>query len=247
MTDRETAVVVGAGPGLGAALARCFANAGMNVAVAAREPARLSGLMDTLARGGTHAAFGCDATVADDVARLFEKVGDRMGVPRLVVFNAGAFVRGSILEIPPDEFERCWRVGCLGGFLVGQAAARAMLATPPVISAGDGSGGGVSGSILFTGATASLRGGALFANLAVGKFGLRALAQSMARELGSRGIHIGHVIVDGIIASERSGGQTAEESRLDPDALAANYLMLHRQPKSAWTLELDLRPWVETF
>jgi NAD(P)-dependent dehydrogenase (short-subunit alcohol dehydrogenase family) len=143
------------------------------------------------------------------------------------------------MEIAPADFERCWRVGCFGGFLVGQAAARMM--TAPTRAGVPG------GTIVFTGATASVRGSARFANLAVGKFGLRALAQSMARELGPLGVHVAHVIVDGVIASARSGGQTAEESRLDADAIAPNYLTLHRQPRSAWTHELDLRPWVEKF
>ena len=223
MANGGTAVVVGVGPGLGAALARCFAGAGMDVAVAARRADALKGR-----------AYACDVTRADDVATLFKGVEADIGPPDLVVYNAGAFVPAGILEIDPADFERCWRVGCFGGFLVGQAAARSMT-------------GRGSGTIVFTGATASLRGGARFANLAVGKFGLRALAQSMARELGPRGVHVAHVIIDGIIASERNGGQTETESRLDADAIAANYLMLHRQPRSAWTHELDLRPWVEKF
>jgi NAD(P)-dependent dehydrogenase (short-subunit alcohol dehydrogenase family) len=233
-------LVVGVGPGLGAALARCFADAGMEVAVAARDCRKLKGLVDEVeARGLRSRAFDCDVTDEKDVATLFERVEADLGRPELVVYNAGAFVPAGIMEIAAADFERCWRVGCFGGFLVGQAAARRMTAPTR--------GGVPGGTIVFTGATASLRGGARFANLAVGKFGLRALAQSMARELGPSGVHVAHVIVDGIIASARSGGQTAEESRLDPDAIAANYLMLHRQPRSAWTHELDLRPWVEKF
>ena len=240
MADRQTALVVGAGPGLGAALARCFADGGMDVTIAARELDRLSALVDALTAKAVNAvAVACDATDEDSVRALFDTFDDDAGGPDVVVFNAGAFVPGSILEIAPEEFERCWRVGCFGGFLVGQAAARLMTARVDR--------GGTGGTIIFTGATASLRGGARFANLAVGKFGLRALAQSMARELGPRGVHVAHVIIDGVIASERSGGQTAEDSRLDADAIAVNYLMLHRQPRSAWTHELDLRPWVEKF
>jgi NAD(P)-dependent dehydrogenase (short-subunit alcohol dehydrogenase family) len=240
MASEGTALVVGVGPGLGAALARCFAGAGMDVAVAARKSGKLEGLVDEVeARGVRGRAVDCDVTDEQDVAALFRRVEDDLGRPDLVVYNAGAFVPAGIMEIDPADFERCWRVGCFGGFLVGQAAARRM--TAPTRAGVPG------GTIVFTGATASLRGSARFANLAVGKFGLRALAQSMARELGPEGVHVAHVIVDGVIASERSGGQTENESRLDPDAIAANYLMLHRQPRSAWTHELDLRPWVEKF
>lgn len=240
MSANELAVIVGVGPGLGAALVRCFAGAGLNVAVGARDAARAEALVGEIGastEGGTIKAYGCDATEEADVAALFEHAGSDLGAPRLVVYNAGAFVPGSILDIAAADFERCWRIGCLGGFHIGQQAARCMA----------GRDGGGEGTIVFTGATASLRGGARFANLAVGKFGLRALAQSMARELGPRGIHVAHVIIDGIIAHPKVGGQTEDQARLDPDAIAAAYLMLHRQPKTAWTHELDLRPWAEQF
>jgi NAD(P)-dependent dehydrogenase (short-subunit alcohol dehydrogenase family) len=154
-----------------------------------------------------------------------------------VAFNAGTYEPGGILDITPEAFERCWRVGCLGGFLVSQAAARLMIAAG-------------AGTIVFTGATASLRGSAGFANLAVPKFGLRALAQSLARELGPKGIHVAHVIIDGQIESERSRpllSQRGPASLLDPEAIADTYYQLHRQPRDAWTQELDLRPWVEKF
>ena len=169
--------------------------------------------------------------------RVFERVDRDFGEADLVVFNAGAFHRGNVVDIDPADFERCWRVGCLGGLLVGQAAARRMV-------------GRGRGTILFTGATAALRGGAGFANLAVPKFGLRALAQSMARELGPHGVHVGFVIVDGQISSERyrpMGEARGEDSLLAPDAIAELYLTLHRQPRSAWTQELDVRPWSERF
>ena len=142
-----------------------------------------------------------------------------------------------MIEIEAAEFERCWRILCLGGFLVGQRAARGMV-------------GAGRGTILCTGATASLRGGANFANLAVGKFGLRAVAQSMARELGPKGIHVAHVIIDGQIRSERYAHlekQRPPDGLLDPAAIAETFWHLHTQPRSAWTLELDLRPWVEKF
>jgi len=207
----------------------------MAVAAARRRPDKLAPLMAEL--NGRGRAYACDVTDEGDVGALFERVGSDLGEPDVVVFNAGAFVRKGILETESAEFERCWRVGCLGGFHVGRAAAKAM--------AGRG-----RGTILFTGATASLRGGAGFHNLAVPKFGLRALAQSMARELGPRGVHVAHVIIDGHILSERYADlarERPEDGLLAPDAIAANYLMLHRQPPSAWTLELDLRPWVEAF
>jgi len=235
MGGRDVAVVVGAGSGLGAALVRCFADAGMDVAVAARDPGRLEIITaGGQASPGTVRAYPCDATDEAAVGDMFGSATAELGEPALVVYNAGAFVRASILEIETADFERCWRVGCLGGFLVGRAAARSMATRG-------------SGPIIFTGATASLRGSAMFANLAVGKFGLRALAQSMARELGPKGVHVAHVVVDGMIATPRAGGQTDTESRLDPAAITDNYLALHHQPRSAWTLELDLRPWMEQF
>ena len=221
---KPAALVVGVGPGLGAALVRRFAREGMGVAIAAR---RVDKLKDLAAETGGR-AYACDATSEISVDDLFAAVERDLGTPRLVVFNASNFVRKPVVELTPAEIESSWRACCLGGFLVGRAAARAMLPGGP-------------GTILLTGATAALRGGANFAAFAIGKFGLRALAQSMARELGPQGIHVGHVIIDGGI------GTNAGESQLSPDAIAESYWHLHRQPKSAWTLELDLRPWVEKF
>ncbi len=220
--EKAVAVVVGVGPGLGAALVRRFAREGMAVAIAAR---RLDKLKALAGETGGH-AYACDATSEISVVDLFQAVERDLGRPGLVVFNASGFTRKPVVELSAEEVEAAWRGACLGGFLVGRAAARAMLPRGP-------------GTILFTGATASLRGSANFAAFAIGKFGLRALAQSMARELGPQGIHVAHVIIDGSI------GENAEESRLSPDAIADSYWALHRQPKSAWTLELDLRPWVE--
>ena len=236
MSERETVLIVGVGPGLGLALARRFAAAGLRIAAAARDADRLGTLVASagLADAVVHA---CDVADAAAVQQLFDQVGDALGPPDLVVFNAGAFAPGSVLDIDPREFERCWRVGCLGGFLVGQAAARAMVVRG-------------HGTILFTGATASLRGSARFANLAVPKFGLRALAQSMARELGPRNIHVAHVIVDGQIDADRYAALRDErgpDSLLAPDSIAEAYHTLYRQQRSAWTHELDLRPWVERF
>lgn len=234
----DTAVIVGAGPGLGAALARRFARAGMKVAVARRSADKLAPLIKELGRNSS--AYACDATDELAVRQLFASVMADLGTPALVVFNAGAFVRKGVLDTSVEEFERCWRVGCLGGFLVGREAARAMLTRNS----------DHNGTIIFTGATASLRGGALFHNLAVGKFGLRALSQSMARELQPQGIHVAHVVIDGQIEGERQGHSTAERGKdtvLDPAAIAETYYQLHLQPRSAWSLEIDLRPYVEKF
>lgn len=241
--NRDTAVIVGAGPGLGAALARRFARAEMNVAMAVRNPGRIEVLAAEYC-GVVHRtiAVACDATREADVAALFQRVGAELGPPRLVVYNAGGFVRKGIVETSAEEFERSWKNACLGGFLVGREAVRTMLAAKVD--------GRHRGTIIFTGATASLRGGANFHNLAVGKFGLRALAQSMAREFQPQGIHVGHVIIDGQIESERPGRSVAErgvDTVLSPDAIAESYYQLHLQPPSAWTLELDLRPYVEKF
>jgi NAD(P)-dependent dehydrogenase (short-subunit alcohol dehydrogenase family) len=236
MSDRQVAVIVGVGPGLGFALVRRFARAGMAVALAARSKEHLEQLLASEPVEGAR-AYACDATDKAAVDRLFTEVEQDLGAPEVVVFNAGAFRPGGILEIDPAEFEQCWRIGCHAGFLVGQAAARRMVAKG-------------HGTILFTGATAALRGSARFANLAVPKFGLRALAQSMARELGPQGVHVGHVIIDGQILSERYAHLEAgrgPDSLLQPDAIAEMYYQLHAQPRSAWTLELDLRPWSEKF
>jgi NAD(P)-dependent dehydrogenase (short-subunit alcohol dehydrogenase family) len=237
----EVALVVGAGPGLGFALGRRFARAEMNVALAARNPDRLLGMVAECC-GVAHGAraYACDAAVEHEVEVLFRQVCADFGAPHLVTYNAGAFVPCSILETSVAEFERCWRVGCLGGFLVARAAARLMMERL--------ANGGPGGTILFTGATASLRGSAKFHNLAVGKFGLRALAQSMARELQPQGIHVAHVVIDGRIRG-RTGpeAEDAGDTMLDPDAIAETYYQLHRQPRSAWSMEVDLRPWVEKF
>lgn len=238
MAENEVALVVGVGPGLGAALCRRFADAGMRVAMSARREAPLKALAAELQAAGEIAhPYEADATDERAVTRLFDKVRADLGEPDLVVYNAGAFQRASILEATAADFERCWRVGCFGGFLVGREAARAMVERG-------------SGTIIFTGATASLRGSAQFFNLAVGKFGLRALAQSMARELGPSGVHVAHVVIDGQIASPRYADLAKErgpDALLEPSAIADTYYELHRQPRSAWGLEIDLRPWVERF
>jgi len=235
MAKGESALIIGAGPGLGAALARHCAKDGMRVALATRTKSKV----DAIARaiGSDARAYACDATNAESVASVFEDVSKAFGTPDLVVFNAGAYAPGSVLEIDPAEFERSWKNGCFGGFLVGQAAGRAMAARG-------------TGTILFTGATASLRGSAKFLNLAVGKFGLRAVAQSLARDLGPKGVHVAHIIIDGQIKADRPGYRAEErgpDAVMDADAIAEVYMGLHHQHRSAWTHELDLRPWVEKF
>ncbi len=233
-----TAVIVGAGPGLGAAVARRCARAGLKVAVARRNLDKLAPLLAELGPGAR--GYACDASDETAVRRLFGAVTAELGAPTMVVFNAGAFVRKSVLETTGEEFERCWRMSCLGGFLVGREAARAMLASTTAHK----------GTIIFTGATASLRGGAQFHNLAVGKFGLRALAQSMARELQPQGIHVAHAVIDGQIEGGRPGHSKAERGEdavIDPAAIAETYYQLHLQPRSAWSFEIDLRPYMEKF
>ena len=234
------AVVVGAGPGLGTALASRFAAAGMAVAVARRDRAALDASVKRI--GSAARPYACDAGDERSVVQLFEAVARDLGPPRLVVHNAGGFVRKPLLETTAAEFEQGWRKGCLGGFLVGREAVRAMLAH----SGNERH----RGTIIFTGATAALRGGAGFQNMAVAKFGLRALAQSMAREFQARGIHVAHVVIDGQIESDRPGRSVAErgiDAVLSPDAIAETYYQLHLQAPSAWTQEVDLRPYVEKF
>jgi NAD(P)-dependent dehydrogenase (short-subunit alcohol dehydrogenase family) len=223
----KVAVIAGVGPGLGLALARRFAREGYRLALMARRQERLDALAATLAA----LPVACDLADPAAVASAFERVDRELGLPGCVIFNAGSFRPGSILDIAPKDFEDCWRTGCFAGFLVGREAARRMADR--------------AGSILFTGATASLRGSARFVNLASPKFALRALAQSMARELGPRGVHVAHVVIDGMIDASPEG--VAPDSRLAPDDIAEAYWQLHAQPRSAWTQELDLRPWVEKF
>jgi NAD(P)-dependent dehydrogenase (short-subunit alcohol dehydrogenase family) len=231
--SNETAIVVGVGPGLGSALVNTFAREGYTVFAAARSDAA-SGV--PAPREGKVVHVKCDATQLAEVEELIANA-ERTGPLQVAVFNAGVFQKGNVVDTDPVEFERCWRVGCLGGFLLARAAAKVMLKRG-------------TGTILFTGATASLRGGAGFVNLASPKFALRAVAQSLARELGPKGIHVAHVIIDGQIHSQRYAQLAAErgpDALLEPDAIANAYLTLHRQARSAWTQELDLRPWVERF
>lgn len=234
--EQQTALIIGVGPGLGWALTRRFVQSGMAVAAVARQPDKIRKLIENEDLEGA-TPFGCDVSKPEEVERLFDSVAARLNLPSVVIYNAGTFAPAQVVDIEPQDFDRHWRVGCFGGFLAGRLAARGMLEMG-------------RGTIIFTGATASWRGGTGFANLAVPKFGLRALAQSMARELGPRGIHVAHVIIDGQIESERYLHLLEErgpDSLLKPEAIAEQYYQLYRQPRSAWTLELDLRPWLEKF
>jgi NAD(P)-dependent dehydrogenase (short-subunit alcohol dehydrogenase family) len=226
--DKRSALIVGAGAGLSASLARLFAKNGMSVALAARDAAKLAAL--AAETGAT--AHACDASKADDVAHLFAQLD---APPDVVVFNASARARGPVADLDPNDVERAIAISAFAGFLVGQAATRAMLPRG-------------SGTIIFTGASASVKGYPESSSFAMGKFALRGLAQSMARELGPKGIHIAHVIIDGGIRSAtRRDPSNAPDSLLDPDAIAEAYLQLVNQHRSAWTWEIELRPWVERF
>jgi NAD(P)-dependent dehydrogenase (short-subunit alcohol dehydrogenase family) len=229
--EPESVLIAGVGPGLGLALATRFAREGHRVAMLARGQQRLDAIAAT--DPSRLVAVPCDLTDPAQVHGAFDETERRLGPMACCVFNAGVYRPGSILDVAPNDFEQCWRVGAFAGFLVGQAAARRMVPRG-------------SGTILFTGATASLRGGANFVNLASPKFALRAVAQSMARELGPRGIHVAHVIIDGQIG-RNDRNDREPDSRLSPDAIAEVYLNLHRQHRSAWSQEVDLRPWSERF
>jgi NAD(P)-dependent dehydrogenase (short-subunit alcohol dehydrogenase family) len=230
-TEISRALIVGAGQGLSAALARLFSRYGMQVALASRDPRKLEALCtETGAR-----AFGCDASRQEEVQALFAQVNSAIGDPDVVVYNASGRVRGPFVDLDPAQVQRAIAVTAYGGFLVAQEAARRMLPKN-------------NGAILFTGASASIKGYPQSAAFAMGKFALRGLAQSLARELMPQGIHIAHFVIDGGIAQPgRTPPIDKPDALLDPDAIAVNYLHVLRQPRSAWTWEIELRPWVETF
>jgi NAD(P)-dependent dehydrogenase (short-subunit alcohol dehydrogenase family) len=228
----EIALIVGAGSGLSAALARLFAKEGMRVALAARDTKKLEGLCaETGAR-----AFACDASRPEAVAALFQAVERELGPPDLVVYNAGQRVPGSITEVDALAVQQSLLNTAYGGFLVAQQAARRMLEKG-------------RGTLLFTGASASVKGYPRSAPFAMGKFGLRGLAQALARELQPMNIHVGHVVIDGGVrrAGAPREAERGDDGMLEPDAVARAYLELHRQHRSAWSWEIELRPWRETF
>ena len=227
----DSALIVGAGSGLSASLARLFAKEGMRVAVAARNAEKLDGLCtETGAK-----AYACDAVDPAQVARTFAAVEAASGAPEVVVYNASARARGPVAELVPEEVERAIMVSAYGGFLVAREAVRRMMPKK-------------HGAVLFTGASASVKGYPLSAPFAMGKFALRGLAQSMARELAPQGVHIAHFVIDGAIRNPgRVEPADRPDSLLDPDAIASAYLNVLYQPRSAWTWEVELRPWVENF
>ena len=231
MPDYRTALIVGAGSGLSASLARLFSKNGIKVALAARSTAKLAGL--TAETGAT--AFACNATQRAEVEQLFAAVESKLGAPDLVIYNASYRTRGPFVDLDPAEVEKAIAVSAFGGFLVAQQAARRMLPKG-------------QGAIVFTGASASVKGYAQSASFAMGKFALRGLAQSLARELAPRGIHVAHFVIDGGIRSERRPlAPDKPDALLDPDAIAASYWHVLQQPRCAWTWEMELRPWVENF
>ena len=234
----RVAAVLGVGPGLGATVARRFAREGFAVGLMARGEESLAAAREEVeGTGGTALAVTADATDAASVASAFDRVRKELGTPEVFVYNAGAFQMGGILELSPEQFDACLRANCSGAFYGAQQV------LPAMVERG-------RGTIILTGATAALRGSARFAALATGKFGLRALAQSMAREFGPQGIHVAHVIIDGQINTPRlreAQPDREESTILSPESIAEAYWQVHAQDPTAWTLELDLRPALESF
>lgn len=234
MAQQESALIVGSGPGLSAALARLFSREGMQVALAARDANKLA----SLAKEIDGRAYACDAANPIDVENLFGTLARDIDVPSLVVYNASYRARGAITDLDPAEVLKTMMVSCYGGFLVGQAAAKRMLAAG-------------QGTILFTGASASIKGFANSSAFAMGKMGLSGLVQSMARELQPQNIHVAQVVIDGGIADPTRGADRlttrGADGFLDPNAIAQTYLHLHRQHRSSWASYVELRPWAERF
>tara|TARA_B100000614_G_scaffold258512_1_gene280894 strand:- start:45872 stop:46639 length:768 start_codon:yes stop_codon:yes gene_type:complete len=235
-------LVIGAGDATGGAIARRFAREGYTACVTRRREASLAPLVDEIeAAGGRARAFGCDARDEDAMVALFNTVEAEVGPVEVVVFNIGANVNFPIRDTTARVYRKVWEMAAFAGFLAGREAARVMVPRQ-------------KGTLIFTGATASLRGGPGFSAFAGAKFALRALAQSLARELGPEGIHVAHPVIDGAIDTafirDNFPDRYALKDRdgiLDPEHIADQYWMLHRQPRDAWTHELDLRPWMETF
>jgi NAD(P)-dependent dehydrogenase (short-subunit alcohol dehydrogenase family) len=242
MTDRKAALVVGAGDATGGAIARRFAREGFTACVTRRHADKLQPLVADIERlGGTARAFGSDARREDQMIALVETIEREVGPIEVAAFNIGANVRFPIRDTTSRVYFKVWEMACFAGFLMGREVAKAMVPRG-------------RGTILFTGATASLRGGAGYSAFAGAKHALRALAQSMARELGPEGIHVAHVVIDGAIDTEFIRSNFPERAALkerdgilSPDAIAEAYWQLHLQPRTAWSHEMDLRPWIETW
>lgn len=239
MKNNNIAVIIGVGPGLGSALAHKFTSEGYKVAIIARTKGKLEKIQKDLeSSGGKVFSVSADVTKEADLKSAFDKIFRTLGKNiDILVYNAGDFKMQSILKITPDEFKSSWNINCYGAFLSSKYLLPSMLKRK-------------KGTIIFTGATASIRGSAGFSRLAVGKFGLRALAQSMAREFGPKGIHVAHVIIDGQIASTnyiKKHPQRDIKSFLSPEAIAQQYWQIHNQGTTSWTLEIDLRPALEKF
>ncbi len=233
MTDIPygTALIVGAGAGISASLARALAAAGVRLGLAARDAGKLAQLADEIGAE----CFAVDAADPGGVERLFAEADARLGEPEIVVYNASGRLRGPLAELDPEAVRKAVEVSAFGGFLVARQAARRMIPRG-------------RGAILLTGATAGVKGFAHSAPFAMGKFALRGLGQSAARELGPQGIHVAHFVIDGAVRSARSPDPADRpDSTLDPDAIAQSYLDVLRQPRSAWSMEVELRPWTERF
>ena len=228
----ETALIVGAGPGLSSSLTYILLKNKFKVAIAARNVAKLA----TLAETSNVDVLTCDASNINQVQTLFKKLDKTWGTPDLVIYNPSARVRGGIVEVDPEDTQKAINITCFGAFLVAQEAAKRMVKRG-------------SGSIFFTGASASVKGYANSSVFAMGKFGLRGLAQALARELHPQNIHIGHFIIDGGIKADHrpERNDPGNDSMLDPEAIAETYLQFHRQHRSSWSWEIELRPWLETF
>ena len=243
MSQKKVALVIGAGSSLGSAIARVFASDNYTTVVARRNGDELGPLKEEIeSKGGECLSFSLDARKEEDVINFIEKIENEIGEINVAVYNIGANIRFNILETTSRKYYKVWEMAAFGAFLMGREVARKMLPRK-------------KGTIIFTGATASVRGKEGFAAFSGAKQAKRALAQSMAKELAPKGIHVAHIIVDGAIdtpwVNKLFPEYVKEKKKIDglmkPDDIAQNYLVLHNQPKNAWTFELDLRPWVETW
>ena len=229
---KETALIVGAGPGLSSSLTTLLIRNDFRVALAARNIDKLSTLEET----SNVDVYPCDASSINQVRSLFQKLDKSLGIPDLVIYNPSARVRGGIVEVDPEDTQKAINITCFGAFLVAQEAAKRMVERG-------------SGSIFFTGASASVKGYANSSVFAMGKFGLRGLAQALARELQPKNIHIGHFVIDGGIKADHrpERNDPGDDSMLDPESIAETYLQFHRQHRNSWSWEIELRPWLENF